>query len=204
MKKSAFILAIDSYLVRKGLVSVLHQIPGVKILQEFSHTGSLLSFLHKQPVDFIIISQKLFETSIDLFVQDPPLLDKIILLKGGLREPNTPDKPGPKAYSSIHLDEEKEQIIDKIQGLLDESDIKNEGSGAMELSPRETTIVRLVSLGLTNRQIADHLFLSAHTVMTHRKNISGKLGIKSVSGLTVYAIVNNIITIEEVTSKPKQ
>ena len=74
----------------------------------------------------------------------------------------------------------------------------------MKLSPRETTIVRLVSLGLTNRQIADHLFLSAHTVMTHRKNISSKLGIKSVSALTVYAIVNNIITIEEVTSKPTQ
>jgi DNA-binding NarL/FixJ family response regulator len=59
-------------------------------------------------------------------------------------------------------------------------------------------------MGLTNRQIADKLFLSAHTVMTHRKNISSKLGIKSVSGLTVYAIVNNIITIEEVTSKPAQ
>jgi DNA-binding NarL/FixJ family response regulator len=72
----------------------------------------------------------------------------------------------------------------------------------MELSPRETTIVRLVSLGLTNRQIAESLYLSAHTVMTHRKNIISKLGIKSVSGLTIYAIVNNIITIEEVTSKP--
>lgn len=42
------------------------------------------------------------------------------------------------------------------------------------------------------------------TVTTHRKNFIGKLGIKSVSGLTVYAIVNNIITIEEVTSKPSQ
>jgi DNA-binding CsgD family transcriptional regulator len=204
MRRSAFILAIDSYLVRKGLVSLLHQIPGLRILQEFSHTGSLLSFLHKQPVDFIIISQKLFEASFDLFVQDPPLLEKIILLKEGPEQENTPHNPGPRAHASIHLGEEKEQILEKIQGLLEDSDSSTEGSGTMELSPRETTIVRLVSLGLTNRQIAEHLYLSAHTVMTHRKNISSKLGIKSVSGLTVYAIVNNIITIEEVTSKPKE
>jgi len=204
MRKSAFILVIDSYLVRKGMVSVLHQIPGLRILQEFSHTGSLLAFLRKQPVDFIMISQKLFEASTDLFVQDHFLLDKIILLKEGPGEANTTHNPGPKAHASIHLGEEKEEIIGKIQGLLDERDFKKEDSETMDLSPRETTIVRLVSLGLTNRQIADHLFLSAHTVMTHRKNISSKLGIKSVSGLTVYAIVNNIITIEEVTSKPTQ
>ena len=68
----------------------------------------------------------------------------------------------------------------------------------------EKTIVRLVAMGLTNKQIAGELFLSAHTVITHRKNISSKLGIKSLSGLTIYAIVNNIITIEEVTSKPDQ
>jgi len=204
MRKSAFILVIDSYLVRKGMVSLLHQIPGLRILQEFSHTGSLLSFVRKQPVDFIIISQKLFEDSMDLFEQDPFLLEKIILLNVGPREAITTHNPGPKVHASIHLDEEKEQIIEKIQRLLDESDVKNEASGSMALSPRETTIVRLVSLGLTNRQIADQLFLSAHTVMTHRKNISSKLGIKSVSGLTVYAIVNNIITIEEVTSKPTQ
>jgi DNA-binding NarL/FixJ family response regulator len=73
-----------------------------------------------------------------------------------------------------------------------------------ELTQREKTIVRQVSLGMTNRQIAETLFLSTHTVTTHRKNISSKLGIKSVSGLTVYAIVNNIITIEEVNSKPLQ
>ena len=180
MRKPAFILVIDSYLVRKGMVSLLQQIPGLRILQEFSHTGSLLSFLRKQPVDFIIISQKLFEASTDLFVQDPLLLDKIILLKEGPWETHTMDNPGPKAHASIHLGEEKEQITGKIQGLLDESDIKNEESGAMDLSPRETTILRLVSLGLNNRQIADQLFISSHTVMTHRKNISINLGIKNV------------------------
>jgi len=98
--------------------------------------------------------------------------------------------------------ENKETLIAKIEGLLDPGGHRISGNRAGELSPRETTIVRLVSMGLTNRQIAEQLFLSAHTVMTHRKNIISKLGIKSVSGLTIYAIVNNIITLDEVSSFP--
>ena len=96
--------------------------------------------------------------------------------------------------------EDKEAIILKIRSLLDRDNGDSE-TPSMGLSPRETTIVRLVSMGLTNRQIAEKLFLSTHTVMTHRKNINSKLGIKSVSALTIYAIVNNIITIEEVSSQ---
>lgn len=202
MKKTGFILVIDSYLVRKGMVSILNHFHGIAILQEFQNTESLSSYLLKQSVDFIIISQSLFETSADLFIRDPALLEKTVLLKEG--EPGKKKKgdSGSQVHSSIHLNEEKEKIAGKIQALLDQGEFRNRDLATAELSPRETTIVRLVSLGLTNRQIAENLFLSAHTVMTHRKNISSKLGIKSVSGLTVYAIVNNIITIEEVTSLP--
>jgi len=65
------------------------------------------------------------------------------------------------------------------------------------ISDREREIIKHVAKGLTNKEIADKLFLSPHTVMTHRKNISNKLGIKSISGITVYAILNNIISLEE-------
>lgn len=194
MKKSGFILVIDSYLVRKGMLSLLQKIRGIAVLQEFHTTESLSSYLNKQPVDFMIISQSLFEASAELFIHNPALLEKTVLLKYG--------DTSSQVHASIHLDEEKELIIDKIQALLGQAKSGNRDPAPAELSPRETTIVRLVSMGLTNRQIADNLFLSTHTVMTHRKNISSKLGIKSVSGLTVYAIVNNIITIEEVTSLP--
>jgi DNA-binding CsgD family transcriptional regulator len=69
------------------------------------------------------------------------------------------------------------------------------------LSEREKEVLRGVALGLTNREISDELHISAHTVITHRKNISGKLGIKTIAGLAVYAVLNGIIASEEIERK---
>ncbi len=66
------------------------------------------------------------------------------------------------------------------------------------LSKREKDVVVCVVKGMTNRQIADELHLSHHTVGTHRRNISSKLGIHSTSGLTVYAISSKLISLEEI------
>ena len=52
--------------------------------------------------------------------------------------------------------------------------------------------------GMTNKEIADVLFLSIHTVITHRRNIAKKLQIHSPAGLTIYAIVNNLVEISEI------
>ena len=59
--------------------------------------------------------------------------------------------------------------------------------------------MRGVALGKSNKEIAEMLFISVHTVTTHRKNISAKLGIHSPAGLTIYAILHNIVDINEVT-----
>lgn len=66
------------------------------------------------------------------------------------------------------------------------------------LSQREKEIVVCVVRGLTNKEIADELFLSVHTVITHRRNISRKLQIHSVSGLTIYAIANKLIELKDI------
>jgi len=202
MRISGFILVIDSYLLRLGMVSMLNRIQGVRVLKEFGGGDPFLAYLKSHPVDYIVMSQSELERSLELFISEPELLEKIILLEGAHKENVASGSPRQNVHMSIHLTEDKEAIIHKIRNLIDHWDQGDPVSHSLELSPRETTIVRLVSMGLTNRQIAEKLFLSAHTVMTHRKNISGKLGIKSVSGLTVYAIVNNIITIEEVSSLP--
>lgn len=67
-----------------------------------------------------------------------------------------------------------------------------------ELSPREINVLKLVAMGMTNREIAEKLFLSPHTIITHRKNITSKLGIHTVSGLTVYAIINEIVDLSDI------
>lgn len=67
-----------------------------------------------------------------------------------------------------------------------------------ELSRRETEVLQLVCKGYSNKEIADQLFVSIHTVISHRKNISEKTGIKSASGLTMYAILKKIIDISEI------
>ena len=66
------------------------------------------------------------------------------------------------------------------------------------LSGREKDIIRCVAKGMTNKEIADNLCLSVHTVTTHRRNISGKLQIHTPAGLTIYAIVNGIVSLDEV------
>lgn len=72
------------------------------------------------------------------------------------------------------------------------------GQPQESLSEREKEIVACIVRGLTNKEIAARLFISVNTVLTHRKNISRKLDIHSASGLTIYAIVNGIVNLDDV------
>ena len=67
-----------------------------------------------------------------------------------------------------------------------------------QLSEREKEIVVCVAKGLSNKEIADTLCLSVNTVTTHRRNIARKLQIHSAAGITIYAIVNKLVTLNEV------
>ena len=64
-----------------------------------------------------------------------------------------------------------------------------------ELSEREQDVLVQVVHGLSNKEIADVLCISTHTVISHRKNIARKLNIHSTAGLTIYAIVNKLVDI---------
>lgn len=67
-----------------------------------------------------------------------------------------------------------------------------------QLSDREKDVIVALVQGMTNKEIADHLFISINTVITHRRNIARKLQIHSPAGLTIYAIVNNLVDISSV------
>lgn len=89
------------------------------------------------------------------------------------------------------------QILETIQrASIDVNDIDFESFSceAVVLSERELEIVVLISEGLTNTQIAEQLFLSTHTINTHRKNIMAKLGVKNTAGIVMYAVKTNLVS----------
>ena len=88
----------------------------------------------------------------------------------------------------------KSSIVSKVQ----EETIGEEAASQDNLSQREKEIIRCVVKGLSNKEIAEELFISIHTVITHRRNIARKLEIHSPTLLTVYAIVNKLVDISEV------
>ena len=71
-------------------------------------------------------------------------------------------------------------------------------SNANVLSPREIEVLSLVAQGFINKEIADRLHISLSTVITHRKNIVEKLGIRTVSALTMYAVMNGYVEMDKI------
>lgn len=90
----------------------------------------------------------------------------------------------------IFIQSTAKELSDQLSELVKRQESAERTEG---LSEREIEVLKLVALGYSNKEIAEKLFISIHTVMSHRKNITEKLGIKSISGLTVYAIINNYI-----------
>jgi DNA-binding NarL/FixJ family response regulator len=89
------------------------------------------------------------------------------------------------------------QILETIQRAnIDVNDIDFDSFTCepVVLSDRENEIIILIAEGNTNPQIADQLFLSSHTVNTHRKNIMGKLGVKNTAGIVMYAVKTNLVS----------
>lgn len=87
-----------------------------------------------------------------------------------------------------------QRIVSRFFDIAVADNIRSEG---LELTLREREVLKLVGTGFSNKEIADALFISTHTVISHRKNITEKLGIKSISGLTIYAVLNKIIDSEK-------
>lgn len=94
-----------------------------------------------------------------------------------------------------------QNITDVIINLQNKDERQSVTSEAGNLTSREREIVVCVVKGMTNKQIADTLYLSTHTVITHRRNISKKLQIHSTSGLTVYAIMNKLVDLNDIENK---
>ncbi len=91
----------------------------------------------------------------------------------------------------------QEQIEKKLLSALKTTSDKEQDDNSNELSTRECEILTAVAKGKTNKEIADEFNISIHTVISHRKNISHKLGINSIAGLTIYAVMNKLLDVED-------
>lgn len=96
----------------------------------------------------------------------------------------------------IYIYDSQEQINKKLKAAIENSK-NNSKAKDNELSSRERSILTAVAQGKTNKEIAEEFNISIYTVVTHRKNISHKLGINTISGLTVYAILNKLIDVTD-------
>ena len=98
----------------------------------------------------------------------------------------------------ISIYDQPQAIVRKLRKVVSGSVDPDSLSDGKELSPREKEILVCVAKGMLNKEIAYNYNLSIFTVMTHRKNITAKTGIKSIAGLTAYAILQGLIDIESI------
>jgi len=193
--KISFIIVEKSYIVRSGLIQILSNFQETGNITELSDTKLLTDTLTKKQADVVIINAKLTDTipEIILSIREKNEQIRLVVFVGTRRE----NDDFPAFDLKISVDESKNSIIEKLQFLI-KNIIPNENSEISgELSDREKEVVKQIALGKTNKEIGEVLFISPHTVITHRKNITRKLGIKTVSGLTAFAILNNLIKIDE-------
>ena len=186
------VIAEPSQMLRYGLGNMLHELPDVEIVFSTDNLNSLNARISALRPDILILNPQLYEYArrATLRAEFDQLSNLRII---GLITAHC-DSQHLKQFSGlIELNDDLQrvkstinQVIGTIQNDTDESDTD-------PLSDREKEVLICLSKGLKNNEIADTLNISVHTVITHRKNIVRKTGIKSVAALTVYAILNNLI-----------
>ena len=199
MNKELLTIAIaePSVIIRSGITVALKRIPGLRIQPvEISSLDTLNNYLHAHKPDILIINPafwghfdiaRLKENTVNPKLKSLALLYSVVdvsLLR------NYED--------TISIYDSVEQLKEKIERLYASTtaEVPEETNA---LSIREKEIIVCVVKGLTNKEIAQELFLSTHTVISHRRNITRKLEIHSTAGLTIYAIVNKLVELDEIT-----
>lgn len=211
------VLADSNDLVRVGMRTILKGIPEINIVGEARNNEELLNQVHDFDVNLVLIDYTSHGFDIDI-------IPKVLSAKNSIRIlAITPEqsaqtlvnalRSGVQSY--VKKDCDLGEIIDAVQDTgkgkkffcgqiletiqrasIDVNDIDFDSFTCepVILSEREQEIIILIAEGLTNAQIAEQLFLSNHTINTHRKNIMGKLGVKNTAGIVMYAVKTNLVS----------
>ena len=183
-----------SFVISRGIQFIISKNSGLRINIIPTDESNIEQFISENGINMLIISDslykskaitKLYKTHYDLYF-------------GIVRCNDIAINSMIEFKLDISISDSEDVINKKISDFIEITSSSNRLSiEDSELSKREVEILRMVALGHTNQAIAELLFISKHTVVTHRKKITAKLGIKTISGLTVYALLNNIIETNE-------
>lgn len=186
------LLIMPSRIIARGIEAVLSE------LGEFRVEGILSDLSHASEA-------RLRNMDADVIMIDPVVFDYVSRMNVRSRISEY-SAAAVVAFKSIPMDEEQLKQYDGVVDLYDDpvtvvrklrdslsSREEAPDSEEYDLSVREREILVCVAKGMLNKEIADFYNISIHTVITHRKNITRKTGIKTVAGLTVYALLNNLI-----------
>ena len=207
------LLIHNHFLVRAGLKNLISDYDGFELTGDLESAEQVVGCKTKD-VDVVVFNFKDLETGIVNMPKYQAMFGNARFLSisympsrfevsEGLNKGVTsfllPDCDGDEIAESIKATAAGEQffcgkILSQVMQSPDEALPASEFvCDGIRISPRESEIIRLVAEGLTNKEIADRLFLSTHTVTTHRKNIMAKLGVNNTAGLVLFAIRNQIV-----------
>ncbi|MDX2362784.1 MAG: response regulator transcription factor [Crocinitomicaceae bacterium] len=211
------ILADSSDLVRIGIRSILTAELKIDIVGEARNNTELLDMLKTFETDVIIMDYTSVGFDIDVLpkiITDFPNVNVVAItpeqsaqvlvdaLRAGITSYVKKDCSIPEIIDAVNETGKGNkffcgQILETIRDAnlnVDDLDYEVFSCEAVLLSKRECEIIILIAEGHTNSQIAELLFLSNHTVNTHRKNIMSKLGVKNTAGIVMYAVKTNLIS----------
>jgi DNA-binding NarL/FixJ family response regulator len=193
-EKYRTIIIEPSEIIREGIKLFLKNHSRIQVTACFADWQSFEDRLKKEDFQIVLFNpaiikfHKMFDIR-DLFADYPNVYLIAILYQ-------YVDKETLQCFDGIlDIYEDGTMIPKKIAQIAETAQPQNNRSVEnIELSDREKDILISVAKGLQNKEIADELHISAHTVISHRKNIVRKTGIKTVSGLTLYALFNNLVS----------
>lgn len=191
------LLVIPSMIVARGIESILAEAGEFRVSGMISDLSPAnVNRLKGTDADIIVVDPSVFDAGFRANARS--VLAEYADVPVAAIESAVMDEDSLRQYDAvINMFDSPSAIIKKLRGaaasVQDES--KDEGS---ELSTREKEILVGVATGMLNKEIADKYNISVYTVITHRKNIVKKTGIKTVAGLTVYALLNNLIDINSI------
>ena len=188
-------IAETAPVVIAGFSHCIRTIPDIKAnISEFTSKTKLIDFLRSSDVDLLIVNPTfgglLDPAELRSISRNPEI--KIFTIEMG----KLPAQVLNLYDNHLHVTDDINEITVKIKNVCNISQTSSEEKES--LSSREKEIVSYVVKGFTNQEIANKLFLSIHTVITHRRNIAKKLEIHSATALTIYAIVNKIVDLSEI------